>query len=272
MGPQAKLSLILESPGGDGDCTFRMVRHMRQYAGEVEVLVVRWAKSAATMMSLGAETIFMGRDAELGPLDTQLSDPRGSMFPRSALNGFKALEYLRQYLLETLNQTVVTLMLNADMDIPYAIEAARPIVADIASPLFQQIGPIELGESRRHLAVGEEYSKLIMKRYSYKDLTEGQIEQVVRKLVWDYPSHSFVIDLEEAQEIGLNAKPLDDDTAELCRELLETVNHCTGFAPSITDGAITGDAEEAKSKEGEKTDGKGKKGEIVEATGLPDYT
>jgi len=199
------------------------------------VLVSRWAKSGATFLCLGANTIYMGQNAELGPLDTQLSDPRGSRFRKSALNAFKSLEYLRQYLLETLDQVVLTLMSHGGMDIPYAIEQARPLVADIVSPLYAQVNPHELGEARRHLAVGEEYSKLVMKRYSYRNHSESSINRIVEKLVWDFPSHTYIVDVEAAKAIGLNAKPLDEATDDLCCQLLNEVNGCVGFVSVDTE-------------------------------------
>ena len=263
LGEQDKLTILMESPGGDIDCAFRSVLVLRHYASDVEVLVPRYAKSAATFFCLAADAIYMGRDAELGPLDTQLRDPRGSLIPRSALNAFKSLEYLRQYLLETLDQVVMTLMAHGGMDIPFAVEAARPLVADIVQPLYKQVDPHELGEARRYLAVGEEYSKMVMARYGYRHLSESQINSIVGKLVWEYPSHAFVIDLQEAQKIGLNAKPLDRETTDLCTKLVSMVSHCYGFAtatktrpsrrrraPRVTEEGGQSHGEEASAEEG----------------------
>jgi hypothetical protein len=234
LGKQDKLAVVVESPGGDIDCTYRIVRSLRRNAQDVEILVARWAKSAATFFCLGADTIYMGQDAELGPLDTQLHDPKGSAIPKSALNAFKSLEYLRQYMLETLDLVVGTLIRNGGMDIPYAIEAARPLVADIVGPLYRQVDPHELGEARRYLAVGEEYSKKIMQRYSYKHRKAPQIDKIVEQLVWHYPSHGYVIDMEEAQNIGLSAQPLDDTTEGLLVNLFQLVHNCYGFRPMTT--------------------------------------
>jgi hypothetical protein len=231
LGKQDKLSVFVESPGGDIDCTYRIVRSLRRNCSDVEIMVAGWAKSAATFFCLGADIIYMGQDAELGPLDTQLRDPKGSAIPKSALNAFKSLEYLRQYMLETLDLVVVTLIKNGGMDIPYAIEAARPLVADIVGPLYKQVDPHELGEARRYLAVGEEYSKKIMQKYSYRHRKAQQVDKIVEQLVWHYPSHSYVIDMEEAQNIGLSAQPLDDNTEKLLVKLLQLVHNCYGFRP-----------------------------------------
>jgi len=229
LGHVEKLSILIDSPGGDADAAFHLVKAFRQYASNIEALVANRAKSGATFLCLGADKILMGKNAELGPLDVQLADPRGSILPKSALNVFKSLEYLQRYAMDTLDLTTVLLMLKGDMDIPYALEKALPFVTCVTSPLYQQVNPIEVGEARRHLAVGEEYSQRIMKRYGYSSLSKSKIEGMVKKLVWEYPSHSFVIDLEEANEIGLNAEGWDDDRTALCEELLSKVKGCFGF-------------------------------------------
>jgi hypothetical protein len=55
------------------------------------------------------------------------------------------------------------------------------------------------------------------------------IERIVNQLVWSFPSHSFVIDLQEAKDIGLNVEELDSERTELCDKLLSRVKRCFGF-------------------------------------------
>ena len=69
-----KLILILNSPGGDPLAAERIVNICRSYsaAGEYTVIVPKMAKSAATMISLGASEIWMSKTSELGPIDPQI--------------------------------------------------------------------------------------------------------------------------------------------------------------------------------------------------------
>ena len=69
-----KLVLILNSPGGDPLAAERIVHICRSYskAGEYIVIVPKMAKSAATMISLGASEIWMSKTSELGPIDPQI--------------------------------------------------------------------------------------------------------------------------------------------------------------------------------------------------------
>ncbi len=231
LGHVKSLTVLVDSPGGDADAAFHLVRTFRQHTDSLEVIVANWAKSGATLVCLGADKILMGQDAELGPLDAQLRAPTGSAIPISALNAFKSLEYLQRYTLDTLNLAILLMLQKARMDIPYAIQQSLPFVSCIATPLYQQVEPKELGEARRHLAVAEEYGERIMSRYGYSSISKQKVKEIVNKLVWEYPSHSFVIDFIEAQQIGLKVETLDDARSELCSELLDKVKGYLGFIP-----------------------------------------
>lgn len=67
------LCLVLNSPGGDALAAERIVHTCRVYSGnKFEVIVPRRAKSAATMIALGADKIYMGETSALGPIDPQI--------------------------------------------------------------------------------------------------------------------------------------------------------------------------------------------------------
>ena len=73
------LHVILSSPGGDGETALRMVRLMHSRAREVTIVVPDMAKSAATILCLGADHILMGPSGDLGPIDPQMILDRNSM-------------------------------------------------------------------------------------------------------------------------------------------------------------------------------------------------
>jgi hypothetical protein len=66
--------------------------------------------------------------------------------------------------------------------------------------------------------VGVEYALRLLRRYR-PALEAEQAKRLVHRLVHDYPSHGFVIDCEEAHELGLPARlPLEAE-APLIDEL-----------------------------------------------------
>lgn len=69
-----KLVLILNCPGGDALAAERIIRICRSYSkdGKFSVIVPKAAKSAATMVCLGADDIGMSSTSELGPIDPQI--------------------------------------------------------------------------------------------------------------------------------------------------------------------------------------------------------
>ena len=66
--------LMISSPGGDGLAAERIVNACRAYSGTGEywALVPGKAKSAATIISMGASKILMSQSSELGPVDPQI--------------------------------------------------------------------------------------------------------------------------------------------------------------------------------------------------------
>lgn len=72
IGRVKNLDLILHSPGGNGVVAEKIVHMCRQHCtGFFRVIVPNMAKSAATLIALGADEIVMGYFSELGPIDPQ---------------------------------------------------------------------------------------------------------------------------------------------------------------------------------------------------------
>ena len=72
--PEDELVLMINSPGGDLLAAERIVNICRSHSamGKYAVIVPKMAKSAATVISLGAREILMSRTSELGPIDPQI--------------------------------------------------------------------------------------------------------------------------------------------------------------------------------------------------------
>jgi hypothetical protein len=78
-----QLDLIITSPGGLAEATESIVSYLRSKFDHIRVFVPLAAMSAATMLALGADEIFLGGHSQLGPIDPQFTviTPEG---PRSA--------------------------------------------------------------------------------------------------------------------------------------------------------------------------------------------
>ena len=223
------LDILLDSVGGDIDAIYQLLTRFRSLSSKLEVLVPDYAKSGATFFCLGADSICLSNTAELGPLDAQIPDPRKSGEFMSALDAFKALEYLRRYAMETLDVTVKLILERSQLSIKEALEEATHLVSILMTPLYQQVRPLDLGEYNRILAIGEEYGRRVMGRYSYNGLSEQEINGILQRMIWAYPSHSFVIDYDEARRLGLHVVLLDEMDDVETKEILDLVDELIGF-------------------------------------------
>ena len=72
IGDVDQLNLIINGPGGDGTVAEKIIELCRAHCREFRVVVPNRAKSAATIIALGADEIVMGYLSELGPIDAQV--------------------------------------------------------------------------------------------------------------------------------------------------------------------------------------------------------
>jgi Serine dehydrogenase proteinase len=199
-----KLEILIHSPGGHADKAYRMARYFRAHCRELNVLIPKIAKSAATILCLNADNIFMGEFAELGPIDAQMRDEveKGQDF-FSPLDEFKAVQFLREYSSDILDYLSFVLE-HRGMSVKQALHESMHGVIGIMNPLYSHVDPSKLGSYRQVLAEGEEYAKRLLKL----TMDEDEAAELARHLVWDYPAHDFVIDREEAKQLGLPVQKL----------------------------------------------------------------
>jgi ClpP class serine protease len=113
--PGTPLDLLLHSPGGDIDAAEKLITLIRNRAGSstVRVIVPDYAKSAGTLIALGANTIVMSDSSELGVIDPQvdLPDGNGSVQTLSAQSYLDAFHLHADNLRENPDDPVAQLML-----------------------------------------------------------------------------------------------------------------------------------------------------------------
>jgi ClpP class serine protease len=113
--PGAAIDLLLHSPGGDIDAAEKLMTLIRKRAGtaKVRIIVPDYAKSAATLLALGADTIVMSDSSELGAIDPQvdLPDSNGHISTLSAQSYLDAFHLHAKSLKENPSDPVARLML-----------------------------------------------------------------------------------------------------------------------------------------------------------------
>ena len=219
-----ELDVIINSAGGDIHACFQIVQLLRMHSKKLNACVPLVAKSAATLLCVGADKIVLDELAQLGPLDTQISEKKkgGKEEYNSALNPFKTLEQLQKFSIETLDIAVKMVIARSGMDLDDCIKHAINFVGVTTGPLFSRLDPQKLGEYTRALSVGTEYGNRLLRRYK-KDWNQEKRSQVVERLVHGYPSHDYIIDYVELQEIGFDVSLFSDGEEQACRNLFKII-------------------------------------------------
>lgn len=212
-----KIIFVINSSGGDIDAAYLLVEILRSCCKKLEVVVSSWAKSAATLVCLAADKIYMTGIAELGPLDAQIKEP-GEAYFRSVLDEYLAILQIRREAFQALDYAVQLIMHRSrGMKVPDVLPLASEFVANLMSPLYNQISPETLGRRARQLDIGLQYAKRVLQRYG-KPNTD--IDRLLDRLVYEYPSHSFCINYNEAKELGLPVQLIEEEeNLELLAEL-----------------------------------------------------
>jgi len=188
-----KVGLLIHSPGGQARSAYEIVRLFQRRTDDFVTIIPSYAKSAATLISIGGYPIYMGSEAELGPLDVQMYDDERDQWD-SALNAVQSFERLNAYALTAYDQAMQLFLTRTGKRpqtlMPFALQYATSIVG----PMADKIDTLEVTSKSRELKVAEDYAvRVMMPNYS-----EPDARSIARNLVERFSTHSFVIDREEA--------------------------------------------------------------------------
>jgi len=242
------LDVILQTPGGDIDAAFSYAKLLKKCTNEINIIVPLYAKSAGTLICLVADRILMTDLSELGPLDTQIRENQEGDTPEynSALNGFKALEQVQQHTIETLDIVTKLILSRSGLKMSEAIHLATEFAGHTSGTLYSQLNPIRIGEYARALEIGETYGKIILTRY--RGWNEPKADSLIKTLVYQYPSHGFIVDYEELEKLGLPAELVDIKVADILFSLREILIKTRNTFIELIDIQIVPEAKDGDGK------------------------
>ncbi len=196
IGKNKKIDLFLYSRGGDVSIPWRIVSMFREFCDEFSVIVSYKAHSAATLISLGADRILMGKKAELGPIDPTLvkTTAGGTALSRQEIS------------VEDVNSYISFLREKANINDQSALAQMLSILANNLTPLT--LGAVNRQSSHIRLVA----RKLLLSRK--EKLEEEKINSIIETLTERIYSHGHAIGRKEAKEIGLSIKMPDKQLEE----------------------------------------------------------
>ena len=194
----SSLDLMLHTPGGDIDAADKIVRILQRRVGaeaELRVIVPDSAKSAGTLIAIGADIIVMSDSSELGPIDPQIitTDASGNVSQRPAhtyVDGYEAL-------VRKIND-------------PASYQEGKG--TDAERLLLSKCDPAMLDLCRQALERSRRLAESLLKKGMLRD---GSWTKVALDLTdndrW-LSQHGAVIDSEDAQTMGLRVEYMSPDS------------------------------------------------------------
>lgn len=181
IGHTPKIDLILHSYGGAVDTPYKVVMLIREFCDEFGVIVPFAAKSAASMVVLGADEVVMGPVSELGPIDPLVKHPvyKDLWVPVQAIR--HCMEYLQRTIINSPDPELATFIIN---------------------PVLNKLDPWLIGDYEKSLKASHQYAEALLSRFMLKEAPE-QVPIVTRALTEGYFSHGYPIGRREAKELGL---------------------------------------------------------------------
>jgi hypothetical protein len=244
---EVEIDLWLESPGGDAHSAYKLALILRHYASHIRVVVPDYAKSAATLLALVGDEIYMAPGAELGPLDAQVAE-EGSMFGAiSALNIARASDEVARDAVALAMQGTTELVKYLRLGRVDALKAMLGFSAEFSEPLVRQLDPRLVHQANELLRVTVQYATRLLAA-TVGD--EREAEEMAKTLVERFPTHGFVIERKEADDLGLPVRPIEDyDLQALVQEHHRSTEMNGGLICFASLDEIVGPEEEAEADE-----------------------
>lgn len=191
------VTLIVVTYGGDPDAAYKIGKYLQSKYEKISVLIPGLCKSAGTLLAIAGDELVFTPYGELGPLDIQLTKTDKVAALESGLSIVKAFETLENNARSTFLGLVQEIVAWSGGVVSYqtAAHSAAEMIGGLYGPIFSRIDPEEVGSRTRAMQIAADYGRRLDKRF--QNLRCESIDTLAQT----YPSHSFVVDQEEASEL-----------------------------------------------------------------------
>ncbi|RWB69071.1 hypothetical protein [Mesorhizobium sp.] len=189
--------LILTTGGGDMAAAYRIARQFHRVYDRLTVYIPDCCMSAGTLVALGAHDLIMHPNAEIGPIDPQLRAHNELCVRESALSSYSALIGLGDAAFDILERTAFNLAEKSEAGISFRLgsQVGANLATGLMAGLVSKLDPATIGTRQLAIDAVTQYGFRLVRA------SGNASEETVRRLVMEYPVHSFVIDYAEASEL-----------------------------------------------------------------------
>jgi hypothetical protein len=207
IGVQKKISLYLYTCGGSTLTAWSLVNLIRQFCDEFEVIVPSKARSAGTLMCLGANKIIMTKQATIGPIDPSFTTALNPAIPGASNNARFPVH------VESVNGFIELCREGAGIKTPEGLTA-------IAMKLADNVHPLVLGQV--HRAKGQ-IQMLARKLLSNQITDKPKVDAIIKFLCSESGSHDYTLHRRESIAMGLPAEKPSDALYKLIKSIYDDI-------------------------------------------------
>lgn len=199
IGDVSKITLLLDTNGGDVITSWNIINLIRQFCKKLEVIVFSKAMSGGTLMCLGADSIMMTKQATLGPIDPSILTAFNPQVEGRRI--FVSVEDINGYL-ELAKKSLE--------------DGTKMALVEAFKSLTSNVHPVLLGSTFRSMG---QIRMLAEKLISHQVKDAAKAESIVSFLCSGAGSHDYTIDRIEAKSLGLAIEKPTQDFYNLLKEL-----------------------------------------------------
>lgn len=233
MGRQKTISLFLYTRGGDMITPIRLIKLVRSYAQQIEMIIPYRAHSAGTLISIGADKIVMGRLGELSPVDPSTGHPFN---PENPANPSQKMEIS----VEDLNSYFLLAKEKAGVKDEQMVNVYEDLVA--------KIHPLSLGNAYRATRMAKQITEKLLYMHFDPQSNKEKIDRIVREMTGDICIHGYPITRDEAASLGLSVIEPDTELEKVMWDLFESYAEKMELKKKFDPVAILGGQEMASFK------------------------
>lgn len=207
-----RVDIVLHTMGGDGDAAFLLGYVIQKYIDELEqmrnfgkhielnMIILRIAKSAGTLLALCGDCILLTRLSELGPIDPQIPSERGYVSAKTIRDSMKQI-------LEIIGEISVKMPESATL----RSEESDKRVKEALNNLLSRIPVNEMGHYESLMNHVTRLAQELLSNRMMKGKHSNEVTEIAKQLVRGYEYHAFPITYWHLKNMGIPCNLVADD-------------------------------------------------------------
>jgi hypothetical protein len=209
--PLPELDVLIHTFGGDPVAAYRLAQVIRDFASDITFLVPEYAYSAGTLLCFSGNRILFGHYAGLGPIDITQGEVE-----------LASIDYFSDFAKDS------------EKKIREIVEASEgpsdfSVASDLLCRLVEHVGALKIGEYYRGRTLTGEYAQELLDHYMLSGTSNrvGRRNRVIRKLLFESPSHDFHLDFHMCAPLGLVVEEMNTTESDATKHVVSTLDDLT---------------------------------------------